>query len=123
MYVRVRARGAVEEKSRKRREKQTKIAKKEERKKSKERKKGRDRDSEKANKQEDEIYSGANDRFGFNAAEKSSKTRRKKRQRRKEKGVFKSMRLKSEKKMVYLQADKCTLEKTLIAKVEKVVPQ
>ena len=47
----------------------------------------------------------------------------KKRQRRKEKGVFKSMRLKSEKKMVYLQADKCTLEKTLIAKVEKVVPQ
>lgn len=40
-------------------------------------KEGRKRDSEKANKQEDEIYSGANDRFGFNAAEKSSKTRRK----------------------------------------------
>ena len=33
------------------------------------------------------------------------------------------MRLKSEKKMVYLQADTCTLEKTLIAKAEKVVPQ
>ena len=33
------------------------------------------------------------------------------------------MRLKSEKKMVYLQADKCTWEKTLIAKAEKVVPQ
>ena len=32
------------------------------------------------------------------------------------------MRLKSEKKMVYLQADKCTLEKTLIAKAEKLFP-
>ena len=33
------------------------------------------------------------------------------------------MKLKSENKLVYLQADKCTLEKTLIAKVEKVIPQ
>ncbi len=33
------------------------------------------------------------------------------------------MKLKSENKLVYLQADKCTLEKTLIAKMEKVIPQ
>ncbi len=33
------------------------------------------------------------------------------------------MKLKSENKLVYLQADKCILVKTLIAKVEKVVPQ
>ena len=47
----------------------------------------------------------------------------KRQQRRAERTVFKSMKLKSENKLVYLQADKCTLEKTLIAKVEKVVPQ
>ena len=33
------------------------------------------------------------------------------------------MKLKSENKLVYLQTDKCTLEKTLITKVEKVLPQ
>ena len=47
----------------------------------------------------------------------------KRQQRRVERTVFKSMKLKSENKLVYLQADKCTLEKTLIAKVEKVVLQ
>ena len=33
------------------------------------------------------------------------------------------MKLKSENKLVYLQADKCILVKTLIEKVDKVVPQ
>jgi len=47
----------------------------------------------------------------------------KRQQRRAERTVFKSMKLKSENKLVYLQADKCILVKTLIAKVEKVVLQ